>query len=162
MKLFSWLKKPEVPSTPDPVPASPVVPDPASPEVLYFKVIMEPGAEPVFKKYGEPNPDFSLSKTDLIGSGYIDERVFKYYEIEGVPEIMDGVVSFSGVKLGHVKRNDKKKIEDLLASGCSYTVGIYGGEYKRIVSDWDYEKDREVYELDRGESPVAATLRIKK
>ena len=147
-------KSPETPAaSPDPAPQG-------SSSELFFKLVMDEAAGSLFEKYGEPNPDFSMSKRELIDAGYIDERVFRYYEIEGVPEIADGVVSFSGAPVGRVKRNDKKKIEELIASGHPFSVGIYGGEYKRIISEWD--GDREVFEYEKDEAPVSATLRIKK
>lgn len=151
-------KSPSASPAPSPRPSVPSAPS----DLLFFKLNADPGAEVLFKKIGVMNEDYSLSRSELISEGATDMRIYKYEEIEEVPEIKEGAVYLEGVLVGQIKRNDRRKVEELISSGSSFTVGIYGGPYKRIIEDWDDEKAKEIYEMETDETPVSATLRIKK
>lgn len=144
---------PSVSPSPAPVPAD---------EMFFFSLSPAESASSLFKSRGVPNETYSFTKSQLVDEGYIEERVYKYEAIEDVPEISEGSVFLDGVLVGTIKRNDRRKVEDLVSSGAPFTVGIYGGPYKIILEDWDDEKSEECYEMEKDESPVGATLRIKK
>lgn len=153
------LSKQKAPEAPVPVKKTEVKTKPESSE-LYFKIKVKDPA-PLVRAFSEPNEDYSLSKRELIDFGLVGSRVYKYNVIEGEPEIKDGQVFLDGLLVGSLLKKDIKPVSELIASGLPCSVGIYGGEYKIIWEDID-EDGKESYELEKDESPVSASLRIKK
>lgn len=108
------------------------------------------------------NDDYDCTKKDLIEFGMTDERIYQYVfpvsEVELIEEpdnehdpnaikvLVNGkqIGYIKSGSCGHVKKLIKEdKIEDVKAF-------IGGGKYKYLAEDYDYEKDKAVYNLEKG------------
>ena len=127
----------------------------------------------IIKKLGEVNDDYSLSKKEFIDEFAEDERVYKldfpYATAQLIPEPENEydpnaiAVVVDGVQIGYVPKNKakavRKLIDDPLYMGT--TVEIQGGAYKVLRSDWDDDKGKDVYEIEKDECPLFATITIR-
>lgn len=117
------------------------------------------------------NDTYSLSKTDLIDSGFIDEKVYKLdFDPSGVeiipepdnpedPKAMKVVVD--GVHVGYIKKGKTGRIRNLLKKqGVKISASIAGGKYKYVSEHYDDYRDKEVYEMDTGNDPFYISLTV--
>ena len=121
---------------------------------------------------GYNNADYDMTKREIIDFGMEDDKIFKLcfsptrvlleeepdnqYDPNAVKVIIDNV------HVGYVKKGScshvKKLIrEDKINSICAE---IYGGKYKVVYSDYDEEKDKDIYTLERGEHNFAISIYI--
>ena len=118
------------------------------------------------------NSDYDMSKRDLIDCGFIEEKIWKYnfypskLELQPEPENPHDPnaikVIIDGEHVGYIKKGScahiKRIIEDgsLVKADCE----MGGGPYKFISEDYDYDKDKEVYSLERDETKFFVHLKI--
>lgn len=118
------------------------------------------------------NENYFKSKRALIDEGLIDERVWQYEfypeKVELIPEPENPEdpkaikVIVDDEHVGYIKRGSCSHIHKLLKEDCitgiSCTIG--GGPYKYISEEYDDEKDKDVYILEKGETQLFVHLQI--
>lgn len=162
--------KPEsVESTPpaQSMPEPPKVPQPKTYRVTGIQHYMDN-----LMRLGVENSCYSWSKRDLIDDGLIDERIweteFLFSKAEVIPEPDNPVdpkaikVVVDGEHIGYIKAGSCAHLLKVIRENRILKIEceIAGGHYKRIDEDYDYDKDKEVYTLERGTAPYFATLYI--
>lgn len=125
----------------------------------------------VIKELLDENPDYSLTKRELIEQGFTDERIYRreVYKHSAVlePEPENPVdpkaikVLTEGVHIGYIKAGSCAHIHKALREGRieRAEVEIKGGEYKILLEDFD-EEGESVYSLERATVPFSAVLSI--
>lgn len=122
--------------------------------------------------YGD-NPLYSFSKQELIDdfheNEYIYQDDFRPSKVELLeepdnphdPNAIKVVVD--GVHIGYIKKGSCSHVKKLLHSGkiVDIDIEIQGGKYKRVCSEYDYEKGEDVYEIECGTSDYYATVEIR-
>lgn len=123
------------------------------------------------KELLDENPDYPLSKRELIDQGLTDERIYKMevYNHSAVlePEPENPTdpkaikVLTEGVHIGYIKAGSCAHIHKALREGRieSAEVEIKGGEYKILLGDVD-EDGESVYSLERATVPFSAVLSL--
>ena len=121
---------------------------------------------------GTSNPDFDLTKKELIEDGVIYERVYKtdflVTSCDLIPEPDNPVdpkaikVVVDGVHIGYIKKGSCSHIHKLLREGSidRITCEIAGGPYKIIVTDYD-EDGEEIYTLEKETALMSAVVTIR-
>lgn len=122
---------------------------------------------------GQENPVYDYSKKELIDEGYEDEKIY-YYDFypdrvelieepgnEHDPNAIKVVVD--GVHIGYIKAGSCPHIKKLIHAGSivKTDVEIRGGKYKYLYCEYDDEKEKDVYTLERDESDYFATVTIQ-
>lgn len=106
--------------------------------------------------------DFDMTKKDLIDAGRVDERISKYFfpvgNIEVIPEPENPVdpkaikVVADGMHIGYIKAGSCAHLLKVLREDrikkIEFEIG--GGPYKRVSEEYDADKDRLVYTLEKG------------
>ena len=122
---------------------------------------------------GEENDDYGASKRDLIDEDMIDEEIYQYrfhpQKVELVPEPGNEFdpnavkVIVDGVHVGYIKKGACTHIKNLLAEDRILNINckIGAGKFKIITEDYDPEKDKDVYTLERDEREYWVELKIK-
>ena len=119
-----------------------------------------------------PNDDYALSKRDLIDMDLTDERIWEHIFCASTAELVPEPdnphdpkaikVVAGGEHIGYIKAGSCAHLLKVLRENRiqKITCDIGGGPYKKIVEDYDYDKDKEIYTLERGTAPYFATLYI--
>lgn len=119
------------------------------------------------------NDEYELTKKGLIDEGYIGERVWKYdfyaTKVEIVPEPENPVdpkaikVIVDGAHVGYIKAGSCAHLLKVIREKRIKKISceMFGGPYKYIEEEYDYERDKEVYTLERGTAPYAVHLTIE-
>lgn len=119
------------------------------------------------------NYEYSLSKKELVDSGMLDERIYKYD-----PTVMDASlvpepdnpkdpnaikVLVNGVHIGYVPAEKTDNVKELQSSKQvhSITCEFYGGPFKVISEDYDDENDKEIYTVEKESHYVGAEITIE-
>lgn len=119
------------------------------------------------------NYEYSLSKKELVDSGMLDERIYKYD-----PTVMDASlvpepdnpkdpnaikVFVNDVHIGYVPAEKTGTIKELQSSKQvhSITCEFYGGPFKIITEDYDDEKDKEIYSIEKESHYIGAEITIE-
>lgn len=122
---------------------------------------------------GEENPVYGYSKKEFIEDGYEDEKVYYYdfnpQKVELIEEPDNEFdpnaikVVIDNVFVGYIKKGSCTHVKNLLKSGKIVKVDaeIYGGEYKQIYSEYDEDKNEDVYEVNADKSDYFVTIEIK-
>lgn len=118
------------------------------------------------------NSDYFLSKRELIEEDLTNERIWKYEfypeRVELVPE-PDNPEDRNAIKVivddehvGYIKRGSCTHVHTLLNTGniTGITCTIGGGPYKYISEEYDDERDRDVYTLEKDETTLFVRLEI--
>lgn len=107
------------------------------------------------------NSDFLLSKSELVEIGAVDERIYKYSPIELDAELVPEPdnprdpnaikVLVDGVQLGYVPADKTGKVKSLLEKDQIHAItsAFYGGPYKIIHEDFDLEREKDVYTIEK-------------
>lgn len=118
------------------------------------------------------NPDYECSKREIVDSFMYDENIYRYLfapkTVELVPEPENPYdknaikVVVDGEQVGHIKAGSCAHLLKVIREGrihkSSCTIG--GGPLKRVVNDYDIEKDKDVYTLERETHPYSIVLRV--
>lgn len=121
---------------------------------------------------GTENYAFELSKKELIEEGYEDDKIYSYnfypsnvelieepdnpYDPNAIKVVIDDVL------VGYIKKGSCSHIKKLLHSGKIKKIDadIYGGKYKMLYSEFDDEKDKEVYYIEKDKSDYYVIIEI--
>lgn len=118
------------------------------------------------------NSDYDMTKREIIECGQTDERIWKYEffpsEINLVPEPENPEdknaikVIVDGEHVGYIKAGSCSHLLKIIKENriLSIDCDMGGGPYKIVTEDYDYEKDKNVYELDKDERNLFVTLHI--
>lgn len=119
----------------------------------------------------EENPDYDLTKREIIDDDLVGERIYQYAFTDGPVELVDDPdnehdpnaikVLVAGQHIGYIKRGSTGRIHNLQRAGrvLGVTAEIYGGKYKIVTCDEDYD-GTEHYDLIRDESLYGAAIEI--
>ena len=180
---------PELPAA-SPLPeASPKsVPDPG---VASAPKSAEPAEKPKYKSYSfrvagiskrqrsitanllTESSDYEATKKELVEIGMTDERIYKY-----IPDVLDAElvpepenphdpnavkVIVDDIHVGYVPAEKAEKVKKLLDTKQIRDVSceFYGGPYKIITEDYDLEKNKEVYTVERESQYIGAEVTIE-
>lgn len=118
------------------------------------------------------NTDYELTKKELIEDGMTDERIWKYEfhpsDVELVPEPDNPYdpnaikVVVDGEHIGYIKSGSCAHLLNVIRENRILDIScrMGGGPYKYISEEYDEEKDKDVYTLERGETNLFAELTI--
>lgn len=119
----------------------------------------------------QENPDYNLTKREIIDDGLTDERIYQYTFADGPVELVDDPdneqdpnaikVLVAGQHIGYIKRGSTGRIHNLQRAGrvLGVTAEIYGGKYKVVICD-DDDDGAEHYDLIRDETGYGAAIEI--
>lgn len=119
------------------------------------------------------NPDYDLSKRELIDAGLVGERIYELafdpVKVDLVPKPNNPVdknaiqVIVDGAMVGYIKKGSCSQVKNLLASDAfaGASCDIFGGKYKIIHEEYNEETEKETYELERAETSYKITVHIK-
>lgn len=116
------------------------------------------------------NEDFCLTKSEIIDLYMQDEKIYRYsfypedvrlieepeneYDSNAIKVVIDNI------HVGYIKKESCLHIKELIKTNKirHITADIHGGEYKILVSDYDIEKDKEIYTMEKNETDYFVTL----
>ena len=119
----------------------------------------------------QENPDYDLTKREIIDDGLTDERIYQYTFADGPVELVDDPdneydpnaikVLVAGQHIGYIKRGSTGRVHNLQRAGrvLGVTAEIYGGKYKVVTCDEDYD-GTEHYDLIKDETGYGAAIEI--
>ncbi len=154
--------------SPDPVPSS----DEASVRSYSFKVAGISYRQKYLDGILIENDDYDMSKSELIDLGMVDEPIYRYIDVVGdvtlLPEADNAYdpdaikVCINDVHVGYVPSEKTKRVKKILdAEGLSLSCDIVGGPYKIIREDYDEDKDREVYRLEKNNLNIGIEVTLR-
>ena len=158
------------PSEPEPLEPEPYTNTP-QPKVEHHRVAGTSFHLDAIQKLLYENPDYPLSKRELIDQGLINERIYKmgvynnFAVLEPEPENPTDPkaikVLTEGVHIGYIKAGSCAHIHKVLREGRieRAEIEIKGGEYKILLEDFD-EDGESVYSLERYTIPFSAVLSL--
>lgn len=119
----------------------------------------------------QENPDYDLTKREIIDDELTDERIYQYTFTDGPVELVDDPgneydpnaikVLVAGQHIGYIKRGSTGRIHNLQRAGrvLGVTAEIYGGKYKVVICD-DDDDGAEHYDLLKDETGYGAAIEI--
>ena len=119
----------------------------------------------------QENPDYDLTKREIIDDELTDERIYQYTFADGPVELVDDPdneydpnaikVLVAGQHIGYIKRGSTGRIHNLQRAGrvLGVTAEIYGGKYKVVICD-DDDDGAEHYDLIKDETGYGADIEI--
>ena len=119
----------------------------------------------------QENPDYDLTKREIIDDDLTDERIYQYNFADGPVELVDDPdneydpnaikVLVAGQHIGYIKRGSTGRVHNLQRAGrvLGVTAEIYGGKYK-VVSCDDDDDGAERYDLIKDETGYGAAIEI--
>ena len=119
----------------------------------------------------QENPDYDLTKREIIDDELTDERIYQYTFADGPVELVDDPdseydpnaikVLVAGQHIGYIKRGSTGRVHNLQRAGrvLGVTAEIYGGKYKVVICD-DDDNGAERYDLIRDETGYGAAIEI--
>lgn len=128
--------------------------------------------EESIKNLGVENYEYDLSKKELSEIYDYNQRIYKYnffitdvvlepeptnpHDPEAIKVIADNV------HIGYIKQGKCKEVKNLLNSGkeLSIHIEIHGGPYKAFYVDYDEDKDKNIYSLEKDTSNFGAKVSI--
>ena len=120
----------------------------------------------------QPNDDYDMSKREIIEDGLEDEKIYKTFWMIGKTELIPDPdneydpnaikVLMDGKLVGYVPKDETAEVKKLLDSGLIKHIAsdVTGGNYKIVYSDYDLEKDKDVYEMEKDKDPYEAFITI--
>ncbi len=121
----------------------------------------------------EPNYLYSYSKQDLIGTCNTDVPIYKtsctatklgLTQEDDNPHDPNAVLVLMDQKIvGYIPRKDCKHVRHIMDNDLivSFTCKVYGGKYKQVIEDYNWEKDRSTYSMETGEDDYGITVIIE-
>ncbi len=117
--------------------------------------------------------DYEATKKELVEIGMTDERIYKY-----IPDVLDAElvpepenphdpnavkVIVDDIHVGYVPAEKAEKVKKLLETKQIRDVSceFYGGPYKIITEDYDLEKNKEVYTVERESQYIGAEVTVE-
>lgn len=121
----------------------------------------------------EPNYLYEYKKQDLIDTCNYDISIYKnainatqlnLVHEEDNPHDPNAIMVLLNDKLvGYIAAKDCKHILEIMDNDLfvSATCEVYGGKYKRVNEDYNWEKDKSTYSMETGEDPYGITIHIR-
>jgi hypothetical protein len=121
----------------------------------------------------EPNYLYSYKKQELIDTCNYDVPIYKtvcsatrleLVQEDDNPHDPNAVLVLLNQKIvGYIPRKDCKHVRYLMDNDLvvSFTCKVYGGKYKQINEDYNWEKDRSTYSMETGEDEYGITVIIE-
>lgn len=161
----------EPPVKPNPAPAAAPQPRPSVKSTTHHVTGINYYMDNIMSLASE-NPDYDMTKKEIIEEDMIDERIWKYdfddVNVKLVPEPDNPhdpnaiMVLVGGKQVGYIKAGSCSKVLKLISSGkirgIDCTIG--GGPYKIVYEEYDEDRDRDVYTLERDETNYSVKVTI--
>ena len=119
------------------------------------------------------NSDYDLTKKDIIDFGMTDEYIWeqKFFpsKLELQPE-PDNPYDPNAIQVliddklvGYIKKGSCRHLLNVISQDrfMGATCKIGGGKYKRVDEEYDYDRDKATYSMDKGERNFSIVLTIK-
>lgn len=120
------------------------------------------------EELGYENPDYEMSKSEIVECGLEDERIYKLNfaptTVELVPEPENPhdskaiMVLVDGSHVGYIKKGSTSRVRNLLSAGGKVSAEISGGKYKEVYLDEDQDK----YQTEYGSTSYSVVISITK
>lgn len=120
-----------------------------------------------------PNSNYDMTKKEIIDFGMTDQYIWEceFYpsKLELQPE-PDNPHDSNAIKVliddkhvGYIKSGSCKHLLNVIEQDrfMGATCKIGGGKYKRVDEEYDYDRDKSTYTLDKGEKNFSIVLTIK-
>ena len=119
------------------------------------------------------NFEYDMSKNELIDEFDENEKIYKYYFNPNKTELIEEPdnphdpnaikVVIDDVLVGYIKKNSCSRVRNLLHSNSILKIDaeISGGPYKIIYSDYDDDKEKDVYTVEKGNDDFFVTVSLK-
>ena len=110
---------------------------------------------------------YESSKAQLVEDGYINEDIPKYEakvrDVEFVPESEDSMkILIDGIHVGFVPSKNMTRVKNMLEKNDpEITWTLTGGPYKSVSEEYDYEKEKKVYTVDKVDTPIGIKITFK-
>lgn len=116
------------------------------------------------------NSDYDMTKKEIVDDDLIGEKIWKYQffprKTELIPEPDNPKdknaikVMVDGLHVGYIKAGSCSHVLNVLREGRCMGIDceIYGGPYKIVYEEYDYDKDKNVYTLEKEERSFAVEL----
>ena len=120
-----------------------------------------------------PNYLYSYKKQDLIDTCNYDVPIYKtvstatnlqLVQEDDNPHDPNAVLVLLDDKIvGYIPRKDCKHVRHLMDNDLvvSFTCRVYGGKYKQVIEDYNWERDRSTYSMETGEEDYGITIVIE-
>lgn len=120
-----------------------------------------------------PNIIYDSTKKELIEDGWTEEKIWENNfcpkRVELIPEPDNPQdskaikVVVDGMHVGYIKSGSCSHLLKVIKEGRIDDIccEMGGGKYKYVSEDYDYEKDKIVYELEKDSAPYFVHLKIK-
>lgn len=139
-------------------------------KIKRYKVAGTTYYKPAFEKLAVENPDYMLSKKELIEEDLTDTFIYQYNfypkQVDLVPEPDNPYdpnaikVIVDGEHIGHIKKGNCAHLLKVINGGRieSISAVLYGGKYKYITSYDD--DDKTTYQIETDASEYGAKVEI--
>lgn len=119
------------------------------------------------------NFEYDMSKNELIDEFDENEKIYKYDFNPNKTELIEEPdnphdpnaikVVIDDVLVGYIKKNSCSRVRNLLHSNSILKIDaeISGGPYKIIYSDYDDDKEKDVYTVEKGNDDFFVTVSLK-
>ena len=123
-------------------------------------------------KLGTPNPDYNMTKRDIIDCCMTDEFIWKFsfnpISVQLVPEPTNPhdsnaiKVVIDGSHVGYIRARECNLLHGLIENNRIHNINasITGGPYKSVNEDYN-DSGKEVYTLERGSDDYSIELEIE-
>lgn len=164
----------QAPTQPAPISAPPKKdpPTPSASGEQTFPVAGVSFREQSILALAEESEDYKWTKKEIIDECFTDRKIWRYHwrarPVELIPEPDNQYdpnavkVVVDGAHIGYIKRESCKRVLQLLSEDrirhISCTIG--GGPYKAVWEEYDDDKDKTTYTLERDEFPIWAKVKI--
>lgn len=133
-----------------------------------FRVAGTSYHEHEIEELGYENPDYEMSKSEIVECGREDERIYKLNfaptTVELVPEPENPhdpkaiMVLVDGSHVGYIKKGSTSRVRNLLSAGGKVSAEISGGKYKEVYLDEEQDK----YQTEYGSTSYSVVISITK
>jgi hypothetical protein len=120
----------------------------------------------------ETNYLYSYKKQDLIDTCNYDIPIYKnvlaatnlqlLHEDDNPHDPNAVVVLLDDKIVGYIPRKDCKHVRYLMDNDLvvRFSCNVFGGKYKQVTEDYNWEKDRSTYSMETGEDEYGMTITI--
>lgn len=125
------------------------------------------------KSLGEENEIYTWTKREIIDNFETDHNIYQLCFPDMPVELIEEPdneydsnaikVVVNEIHIGYIKKGSCSHIKNLIKANkiVSITSDIYGGKFKRVSSDYDFDKDKDIYDMEKGETDFFASIYIE-
>lgn len=129
--------------------------------------------EEAIESLGIENSDYDMTKKELVDDDRVDERIWEFEffpsDVQLVPEPDNPYdpnaikVVVDGVHVGYIKAGSCNHVLKLIQEDriAKINCEIGGGRYKVLTEEYDDEKDKDVFTIDRDKTNYFVSLTIR-